>query len=267
MNPVFVTGVGLFTPGYGSARAWCEGKEDPSVEKPEAALLDGALRRRATPLTRLAIDAFAQATAMSGSDLTTIPTVWATAHGEHTPAIKMLAMMKTGEGRVSPTQFHNSVHNTAGGYASIASNNTTCSTTVTGGSELVGAALLEAWCLVSERGGDVAVVFADEPLMAPFEQALPTAPLSAALVLSSSAEGALARLDKLERLDVPVVEGDARFGALYVAAAVPLVERVIRREPGRVSLEARTTAPEPAKEPIWSVELGFDREVERDVRE
>ena len=74
--------------------AWCDQKEAPDLEKPEASILAGPLRRRATPLTRLAIEALVQATTASGSDLATIQSVWATAHGEHSPAIKMLAMMK-----------------------------------------------------------------------------------------------------------------------------------------------------------------------------
>jgi hypothetical protein len=251
MKPVFVRGVGLYTPGFDSPRAWCERKEDALVDDPPAKVLEGALRRRATPLTRLSIEALVQATEVSGSDLTLISSVWATAHGEHTPAIKMLAMMKRGEGRVSPTQFHNSVHNTAGGYASIASNNTARSTTLTGGSELVGSALLEAFGLLSAYGEDVAVVLADEPLQAPFEAMIPTAPLSLAFVLSLRPDHALGRLTRLARSLARGARPEDRFGRLHVSGALRLVERLVRRESGTIPIELESSRPET----IWTVDL------------
>lgn len=251
MKPVYVCGLGFFTPGFASAEAWCDRKEDPSIEKPEASILEGPLRRRATPLSRLAIEALVQAAAAAALDLSTVSTVWATAHGEHTPAIKMLRMMRTGEGRVSPTQFHNSVHNTAGGYASIASQNTGRSTTLTGGSELVGAAMLEAWCLIEDGAKDVAVVLADEPLQAPYAPDPPTAPLSLAFVLSADAEGALGRLEGLARCEAPKVDVDARFGNLYVGAGLPLLEAIVARREGTVVIERGAAE----SGPVWTVDL------------
>ncbi len=251
MKPVYVRGMGLFTPGFDSPLAWCDQKEAPDLEKPEASILAGPLRRRATPLTRLAIEALVQATTASGSDLATIQSVWATAHGEHSPAIKMLAMMKTGEGRVSPTQFHNSVHNTAGGYASIASNNATRSTTLTGGSELVGSTLLEAFCLLDAHGGEVAVVLADEPLQAPFERSLTTASLSISLVLSHERAGAIGALKDLARTQTSGARLHERFGGLYVSAGLPLIESLVRGQPGTLPLELEGMN----SGPIWTVRV------------
>ena len=135
MRPLYVHGLGLWTRGYPGLVAWCAQQRDPSAEKPEAELLEGPLRRRAPPLTRMSVEVLRQATAQAGCDPSGVRSVWATAHGEHTPAIKLLEMMKRGEGKLSPTHFHNSVHNTASGYASIATENRAPSTTLTGGSE------------------------------------------------------------------------------------------------------------------------------------
>jgi hypothetical protein len=251
MRPVYVRGLGFFTPGFATPEAWSDRKEDSSIERPEAAILEGPLRRRATPLSRLAIESLVQATNAAQADLSTISTIWATAHGEHTPAIKMLRMMRTGEGRVSPTQFHNSVHNTASGYASIASKNTGRSTTLTGGSELVGAALLEAWCLLEECGGDVGVILADEPLQPPYAMEPPTAPLSLAFVLSSEERGALGCLTGLRRCVAPAVATDARFGYLHIAPAVALLESLVRRVNGTVVVERGVTP----NDAVWTVNL------------
>ena len=123
MKPAYVRGLGLWTPGYADAAAWCRGEPDPTVEAPRAELLSGALRRRSSSLTRMAIEALQQATTGAGCDPANTPSIWATAHGEHATAVAMLEMMRSGEGKLSPTRFHNSVHNTARGYASIATRN------------------------------------------------------------------------------------------------------------------------------------------------
>ena len=184
MKPAYIRGLGLWTPGYPSATTWCRGDFDPSIEAPDVALLTGPLRRRSTGLTRMAVEVFQQATTAAGCDVGTLPSVWATSNGEHTTAIKILGMMRRGEGKLSPTHFHNSVHNTAGGYASIATGNCAPSTTLTGGAELVASSFLEAMCHLGVSTEDVVVILADEPLLPPFDRGGGTSPLALAFCLS-----------------------------------------------------------------------------------
>ena len=66
-------------------------------------------------------------------------------------------MMHEGEGKLSPTKFHNSVYNTASGYASIACGNHAPSSTISGGPEIVGIGLLEASGLLAEGARHVIV--------------------------------------------------------------------------------------------------------------
>ncbi len=251
MSAAYVTGIGLFTPGYPSPRSWCEGRPDEEADKPEAKMLAGPLRRRATALTRIGIDVLEQAAAMGGADLSTVPSVWATAHGEHSAAIALLGLMQKGEGKLSPTKFHNSVHNTASGYASIASTNCSPSTTLTGGHELAASALFEAMCLLGARGGEVALVLADEALMPPFERKDALAPLGLSLLLSDRPAGALARLHGLRagKLD-PARPADV-FEGLHVAAALPLIEAIVAGDIGTIALSAE--ADEDGQ--VWCVEL------------
>ena len=253
MNPVFVRGVGLWTPGFGDAHAWCAQEHDAEVTRPSASILEGALRRRATALTRMGVEALQQAAAMSGANLGEIGSIWATAHGEHATAIALLRMMHRGQGKLSPTHFHNSVHNTASGYASIAAENKLPSTTLTGGAELVASTLLEAATWLNAFDRDVAVVLADEPLMAPFEHADTEVPLALSLLLSPREEGAIARLGDVRRDRVAPVKLHDRFGRLHVAAALPLVERIVTGEPGTVGLELEEPGPRPG--PGWCVDL------------
>jgi hypothetical protein len=237
MKPVYVRGLGFWTPGYANPEAWCRGESDPSVDAPEAALLSGPLRRRATGLTRVAVEVLHQAIQTSGCDATTVPIVWATAHGEHTTAIKILGMMRSGEGKLSPTHFHNSVHNTASGYASIALRNYSPSTTITGGVEVVASSFLEAACHLDAGAEDVVLVLADEPLQSPFDCSEGAAPLALAFCLSSRSEGAAAVLTDFRRDAVAPVKHREQFGPLYVGGGLPLLERVVLRRPGTVALE------------------------------
>jgi hypothetical protein len=237
MKPVYVRGLGFWTPGFASPEAWCRGEPDPSVDAPEVALLSGPLRRRATGLTRVAVEVLHQAIHTLDRDVATIPIVWATAHGEHSTAMKILGMMRSGEGKLSPTHFHNSVHNTASGYASIALGNCSPSTTVTGGVELVASSFLEAACHLEATAEDAVVVLADEPLQPPFNCSDGAAPLALAFCLSSRSEGAGAVLTNFRRDTVAPVKHCDRFGPLYVGGGLPLLEQIVLRQPGTVALE------------------------------
>jgi hypothetical protein len=185
----------------------------------------------------MAIEALQQAITGAGCDPANTPSIWATAHGEHATAVAMLEMMRTGEGKLSPTHFHNSVHNTASGYASIATRNCSPSTTLTGGKDLGAAAFLEAFCYLDVAGGDIVLVLADESLRPPFDRGGASESLAVAFCLSTRPDGATAVLSGLRRDDAPPLKHHERFGSLYVSTALPLLERIVRRRPGSVALE------------------------------
>jgi len=237
MRPVYVRGCGLWTPGFANATSWCRGVADAAVRAAAGRLLIGPLHRRASSLTRMAADALEEAASAAGCDLTRTPSVWATVYGEHETAVAIFDAMHQGEGKVSPTRFHNCVHNAASGYASIAIVSHAPSTTVTGGRELVATALFEAQCMLATAAPEVLLVLADEPLRSPFGVEGAQAPLALAFCLSSAPQGALAALSGLRRDAVAPVKRHERFGELIVSAAVPLLEHVALRRPGCVPLE------------------------------
>ena len=270
MDPIYVRAVGLWTPGFASPEAWCgresEGPDqsdeldgsdqlDGSANTPAARLLEGNLRRRAPALSRMSVEVFEQAATRAGCDAALTPSVWATAHGEHATALRLLKMMPRGEGKLSPTHFHNSVHNTPSGYASIATGNVCSSTTLTGGAELVMSALLEAWCRLATRGGDVLLVLADEQLQTPFESPDMTAPLALSLCLSAQPAGASAVLSGLRRDAVSPNKAQAPFGPLYVSAALPLIEQIVGRRPGTVALELDSECGSESERRVWCLDL------------
>ena len=101
------------------------------------------------------------------------------------------------ERQVSPTDFHNSVHNAASGYFSIAIRSMSTATTVAAFDASFAAGLLEAATLASIEGCDVLFVAYDVIGPQPLSAARPqTASGSCALLLTATPGPAtLARLD------------------------------------------------------------------------
>jgi hypothetical protein len=253
VKPLYVKGMGLFSPGYANAAAWVDGVRDDSALKPAAALLAGPFKRRASFLTRIAVEAYSQAADQAGADLSTAASVWGMVHGEIFTAIELMAMMNQGVGKLSPTKFHNSVYNTASGYASMASKNRAPSTTLTGGAEIVANGLIEAAGLLAEGAREVVVVWADEPYPPPFESGRAIAPLALSLSLGAEPAGALASLEDLRRGPASPIEPPPAFSVLYGAAALPLVERIAHKVPGRLPIELGHGH----DDRLWGLELSF----------
>lgn len=255
MNPLYVHGMGLFTPGYPNLASFIDQARDATADKPAAQLLAGPFKRRASLLTRMAVEAFHQAGAQASADLSTVPSVWGIVRGEIKIAVDLLGMMLQGAGKLSPTKFHNSVYNTASGYASIACKNQAPSTTLTGGREIVAMGLLESAGLLAEGATHVIAVWADEPYPTPFDAPITTLPMALSLCLSSDARGALAELREMRRAPGRPSEAPDAYADLYLSTAIPLMRRIARRDPGRVALELPAAD---AEDSSWCIEVGFE---------
>lgn len=131
---------------------------------PKPTLLPPLLRRRTSLLTRAVAEVLDRLATETGVDLGTVPMIHASSLGEIGTTVGLLAMMQQGDGAVSPTRFHNSVHNTAGGYVSIAAGNRALSTAVAAGPQTVAAGLLEACGVIHAGSPEVVVVVAEEGL-------------------------------------------------------------------------------------------------------
>lgn len=115
-------GVGFWAPtlpGWDVARAALRGLGAPHslpAKRPAPLLLPAAERRRAPDTVALALEVAAAAVAASGLDAATLPSVFATAHGELAITDHMCQTLATAPTLISPTKFHNSVLNAAAGY-------------------------------------------------------------------------------------------------------------------------------------------------------
>lgn len=110
-------------PGWPLAQAALRGEampQDPPAKRPSPALLPPAERRRAPDTVALALEVAAAAVAASGRDAATLPSVFVSAHGDLAINDHLCSMLVATPTLISPTRFHNSVHNAAAGYWTMA---------------------------------------------------------------------------------------------------------------------------------------------------
>jgi hypothetical protein len=95
-------------------------------------------------VVRLALAIGFEATSRAGADPAELPTVFSSSGGDGFNCHEICQTLATGDRQLSPTRFHNSVHNAASGYWSIAAGATPPSSVLCAYDATFGAALLEA---------------------------------------------------------------------------------------------------------------------------
>jgi hypothetical protein len=262
----YLRGVGLWTPAYESFERWCaagmpdelSGAPEPAgAALPTAALLHPRLRRRTSVFTRATVTALEAAAARGGAALDDVRLVLVSSFGEIETTVELLAQLAEPQGPVSPTKFHNSVHNTATGYMSIASGNHRESTALAGGPHNLEIALLELLAGLSIDGGDAVLLVAEELLPSPF--ARPDADPTFAMALHFGVEpGGLGIAAALEAVPVDAAEQPASGGIPSMLAPTLALLRSVARlssdpaTPQTVNLSERE---DPAVDLRWSLTL------------
>ena len=225
MTDCFVRGAAMWTEEHGA---------------PEAAWLPSRLRRRTSMLTRMAAEVFGRIAERGALDSARIATVHASAYGEIATTLGLLDMMQEDDGAVSPTRFHNSVHNTGAGYLSIATGNRGFSTAVAAGTRTVAAALCEAVALLATQEPEVVLLVAEEPVGAPFAELVRHGPLAVGFHLSREA-GPRSMCFRVQRgpVDGTIGEDDGELASNPCLPALWLARAVGAARPARVPLQAQ----------------------------
>ncbi len=213
-----IRGVGVWGPGlagWPAARAVLTGAApwQPDAHLPPAPmLLPPAERRRAGAAARLALTVAAEACAGAGLAAGSIPGVFATSNGDGAVVGALLETLASDAPQVSPTQFHNSVHNAAAGYWTIATGSRAPVTCLSGHDGSFAAGLLRATAEVCSAGGPVLLVVFDLPVPPPMMALRGTRfAFATALVLAPAAERPL--LPAAERPSLPAAERPLLFPA------------------------------------------------------
>lgn len=208
MTELRVAGIGLWTPGlpdWAAARALLAGGGDgppPAAGRPAPALMPANERRRAPDSVLMALTVAEQACAAAGVEPAAVASVFASVYGDLAINDYMCAVLRDDPAQMSPTKFHNSVHNAPSGYWSIATGAMAPATSVAAGRETFAAALFEAASQAADSG---------EPVLLVAYDAAGTGPVGAVAGCRASFACAL--------LLAPAATGGARLSVATAAAA------------------------------------------------
>lgn len=251
MLTLYVAGVGILGPGFDgweTGRALLTGQHPyvrgGSVE-PRSTLQSATERRRMSYTTRLAVHVAQQALEQSGLPGDELATVFASSEGDTAILHQLCSALALPEKTVSPTAFHNSVHNAPAGYWSIAtgshasSNSLSCydATFVTG--------LLDAGCQATVEHRPVLLNVYDMKMPEPLHAVRPIdVSFAAALVLlPRPSPASLARLDIELRPSEGLPESTLEQPAMEslrctnpAARALPLLVALARARASKVVL-------------------------------
>lgn len=199
----YVDGVALWAsllPGWELAREVLAGRASAPAARaprPSPELLPPNERRRAPDSVAIALHASLSACRSAGREPASLRSVFSSMHGDLAITDYMCSTLATDPKLVSPTRFHNSVHNAAAGYWSIGAGSTRPYTALSAGELSHAVGLLESLLQLAATGEDVLFVSYDIEARGPLAGVAPSRDLlSAALVLASSpGDRCVARID------------------------------------------------------------------------
>ena len=192
-----------------ATRAAVRGDAAPSAtidtrraSRPSPALLPAAERRRAPEGVAVALEVAHEAVEMASAthaiDVSSLASVFASAHGDLTIVDYLCATLASDPTLLSPTRFHHSVHNAGAGYWSIATHDTGPASAIAAGDETFAAGLLEAVTQACAEDRPVLLVAFDTPAVGPLPMAAPnTALFGIAMLMTPSARSGTSALASL----------------------------------------------------------------------
>jgi hypothetical protein len=179
MMRIFVEGVGLLGPGLGSWEAGrsclcgAAGYAPTDAQLPQIDILPAAERRRTGAPVKLALAAGLDALAHSRRPASSLPTIFVSSGGDGQVLHEICETLAGADRQVSPTRFHNSVHNAPAGYWSIATQSREPSISLCAYDWSFAAGLLEAAVQIMTEHEAVLLVSFDLPYPAPMHALRP----------------------------------------------------------------------------------------------
>jgi len=249
---VYVEGVGLAGPGL---TGWQNGRPvlaglEPYVSAPTLVVaptqLPAAEGRRTGRPVRLALAVAHEAFTHAARDAASTATVFTSSGGDGDNVHEILEILASARREVSPTRFHNSVHNAAAGYWSIAARSHEPSTSLCGYDASFAAGLLDAATQIAVEGKPAALIACDHPYPEPLHAKRPLlAAFATALILAPEAgEHAFAALDvEITRADSKRATAVADPGlealrtGVPAARCIPLLAALARKSSEVIDLE------------------------------
>lgn len=195
-----VEGIGLWgrgLPSWQAAVAFMQSGAltDAAPNRPAPQLLAPNERRRAPDTVAVALEAALSACQAAGRDPSQLPSVFTSHHGEIAITDYMCAVLADDPATLSPTRFHNSVHNAAAGYWTIGAHAHAPATALSAGAYSFAQGLLEAMVQLATDSQAVLLVGYDSQGTGPLAEMTDTRGLlGGALVLARDPKAGAPRL-------------------------------------------------------------------------
>ena len=245
----YIDGVGLIAPGIddwpAGARVLAgEAPWTPAPTRlPQPDCLPAAERRRSSAVVRLALAAGLEACTRAGADAAQLPAVFTSSGDDGQNCHEICQVLASSDRQLSPTRFHNSVHNAAAGYWGIATGATPASSALCAHDASFAAGLIEALTQLVVQESKVLLVAYDTPYPEPMRRVrqIPDA-FGTALLLSATAGAASqarieASLGAARHEPLPQADLEALRAAVPAARSLPLLALLARGAGGSCVLD------------------------------
>lgn len=246
---IYLDGVGLFGPGLTGWAQTCDvltGQQPyiaaptalPAVEK-----LPPAERRRVGTPVKLSMAIGLEAARHAGADLANLATVFSSTEADCDNSHAILEALASPDRALSPTRFHNSVHNAPSGYWGIATGSMQPSTSLCAFDATFAAGLLEAATQAISSGQPCLLLAYDTAYPEPLQRLRPIpAAMGVALVLNpcqTSAARALLKLTLSDTAATRMPQDDLEHlrQSIPAARSLPLLALLAQGRSGSVVLD------------------------------
>lgn len=245
----YIDGIGLLGPGLAG---WPDSLpvlagQQPYLGQttvlPLPALLPAAERRRSGAIVKLTLAAGLEAVTAAGLNPAMLPCVYTSSSGDGQNCHEICQTLASPDRQISPTRFHNSVHNAAPGYWSIATGAMTPISVLCAYDASFGAGLLETMTQVLVDDVTTLLISCDNPYPEPLHHARPIFDnFGIAMVLAPRAGAlSLARISVSLTSDAAHILDDEALEHLRLnipsARSLPLLCALAQGQRGRIVLD------------------------------
>ena len=242
---LYAEAAGVLAPGLTDWPAACavltgaRPYEAAPLHAPRVDLLPAAERRRTGMPVKLAVAVGQQALAGAQADPAELSTIFCSSGGDGEVLHDICSTLAGPEHEISPTRFHNSVHNAPAGYWGIATRSFAPATSLGCFDWSCAAGLIEASAQLATVCERTLLLCFDAPYPEPLASVRPIgAAFACSLLLSRHASG-----DPIARLDMEATRGEALTGMIDPALeALRLCNPAARCLPLLAALAARRHA-------------------------
>lgn len=246
---IYLEGIGLLGPGLQGWSSSASLLVAPAsyvpgpLNIPSPDCLPPAERRRIGSQVKIALAVGREAVAQARRDAATLPNVFSASSGDGDNCHAICEALAGTDRLISPTRFHNSVHNAAAGYWGIAMQCMAPSTSLCAHDGSFAAGLLEAAVQARSSQSAVLMVASDAPYPEPLNTARPLrGSLGVGLVVAPErSEHAIARLRLSLTHTAPSILMDAVLESLRTdipaARALPLLQQLATGAANHVHLQ------------------------------